>query len=82
VTTHNTNEPHLAEDDMLKAVIDDTDLSPLQQQHLAQCSRCQSRQGAPRKLNSTHLGQLAERYGPATAEAHSRGGRQSQIGFS
>ncbi|MGD8739226.1 MAG: hypothetical protein PVG34_02855 [Desulfobacterales bacterium] len=63
MTIHNANEPHLAEDDMLKAVIDDTDLSTLQQQHLAQCSRCQSRR--ERLENElTHLGQLAERYAP------------------
>jgi predicted anti-sigma-YlaC factor YlaD len=63
VTIHNANEPHLAEDDMLKAVIDDTDLSTLQLQHLAECSRCQShRERLENEL--THLGQLAERYAP------------------
>ena len=63
MSIHNTNEPHLAEDDMLKAVIDDTDLSMLQQQHLAECSRCQShRERLENEL--THLGQLAERYAP------------------
>ncbi|MGW8303846.1 MAG: hypothetical protein ACWGNO_17335 [Desulfobacterales bacterium] len=60
---HNANEPHLTEDHILQAVIDDTDLSTLQQQHLAQCSRCQShRQRLENEL--THLGRLAERYAP------------------
>ena len=63
MSIHNLNEPHLAEDDMLRAVIDDTDLSTLQQQHLAECSQCRSHR---ERLESelTHLGQLAERYAP------------------
>ena len=60
---HSPDEPHLAEDHILQAVIDDTDLSTLQQKHLAQCSRCQShRQRLENEL--AHLGQLAERYAP------------------
>jgi predicted anti-sigma-YlaC factor YlaD len=63
VSTQNLNEPHLAEDDMLRAVIDDTDLSTLQRQHLAECSQCRShRESLENEL--THLGQLAERYAP------------------
>jgi predicted anti-sigma-YlaC factor YlaD len=63
VSIHNHNEPHLAEDDMLQAVIDDTDLSALQRQHLADCSRCRShRESLESEL--TRLGQLAERYAP------------------
>jgi hypothetical protein len=63
VSTHNLNEPHLTEDDMLRAVIDDTDLSTLQRQHLAECSRCRShRQRLESEL--AQLGQLAERYSP------------------
>jgi len=63
VSIHNPDESHLAEDDMLQAVIDDTDLSSLQQKHLAECSRCRShRQRLENEL--THLGQLAERYAP------------------
>ncbi len=63
MSIHNPNELHLGEDDILQAVIDDTDLSTLQQQHLAECSRCRSRQ---QRLENelTHLGQLAERYVP------------------
>jgi hypothetical protein len=63
VSTHNHNEPHLGEDDMLRAVIDDTDLSTLQRQHLAECSQCRSHR---KSLESelTHIGQLAERYAP------------------
>lgn len=63
MSIHNANEPHLAEDRILQAVIDDTDLSTLQQQHLAECSRCQShRERLENEL--THLGRLAERYAP------------------
>ena len=60
---HSPDERHLGEDHILQAVIDDTDLSKLQQQHLAQCSRCQSDK---ERLESelTHLGQMAERYAP------------------
>jgi predicted anti-sigma-YlaC factor YlaD len=48
---------------MLQAVIDDTDLSKLQQQHLAECSRCRShRERLENEL--TRLGQTAERYAP------------------
>ena len=60
---HSSDEPHLAEDHILQAVIDDTDLSALQQQHLAQCSRCQSQRERLKK-ELIHLGQLAERYAP------------------
>jgi hypothetical protein len=63
VSIHNTNEPHLGEDDILRAVIDDTDLSKLQQQHLAECPRCRShRERLENEL--THLRQTAERYAP------------------
>ena len=63
MSTTNPDQPHLEEDDMLRAVIDDTDLSALQRQHLAQCSQCRShRQSLESEL--THLGQLAERYAP------------------
>jgi hypothetical protein len=63
VNIHSPDEPHLAEENILQAVIDDTDLSTLQQKHLAQCSRCQShRQRLENEL--AHLGQLAERYAP------------------
>ena len=39
---HNPNKSHLGENDILQAVIDDTDLSMLQQQHLQECSQCRS----------------------------------------
>jgi len=64
VTQVNPNGPHLVEDDILRAVIDDTALSELQQVHLAQCSRCRSlREQLEKEL--TRLGQLAKRYSPA-----------------
>ena len=59
----NPNESHLGEDDMLQAVIDGTDLSKVQQQHLAECSQCRShRERLENEL--AHLGQMAERYAP------------------
>ncbi|MCK4986621.1 MAG: hypothetical protein KAS40_13920 [Desulfobacterales bacterium] len=63
MSIHNHSEPHLEEDDILQAVVDDTDLSVLQQQHLVECSQCRTR-----KERLEHelgrLGQLAERYAP------------------
>lgn len=64
MTQVNLNGPHLVEDDILRAVIDETELSDLQQVHLAQCSRCRSlREQLEQEL--TRLGQLAKRYSPA-----------------
>ena len=63
MSIHNHNEPHLEENDILQAVIDDTDLSVLQQQHLVECSQCRSsKQRLEQEL--TRMGQLAERYAP------------------
>ncbi len=60
----NPNGPHLAEDDILQAVIDDTDLSDLHRMHLAQCSHCRSlKEQLEQEL--ARLGQLAKRYSPA-----------------
>ncbi len=60
----NPIEPHLAEDDILQAVIDDADLSDLQRMHLAQCSRCRS-QKEQLEQELARLGKLAKRYSPA-----------------
>ena len=58
------NEPHLAKNDILQAVIDDTDLSDLQRVHLVQCSHCRSlKEQLEQEL--ARLGQLAKRYSPA-----------------
>jgi len=63
VSIQNPNAFHLAEDKILQAVIEETDLSALQRQHLAQCSRCRSnKERIENEL--THLGQLAERFAP------------------
>ena len=63
MSTPDFNEPHLGEDDILQAVIDDSDLSTLQRQHLMECSQCRSqRESLESELR--HLGQLAERYAP------------------
>jgi predicted anti-sigma-YlaC factor YlaD len=63
VSIHNHIEPHLEEDDILQAVVDDTDLSVLQQQHLVECSQCRTRKERL-KHELARLGQLAERYAP------------------
>jgi hypothetical protein len=63
VNTHSSDERHLGEDHILQAVIDDADLSALQQQHLAECSRCQAdRERLENEL--AHLGKMAQRYTP------------------
>jgi predicted anti-sigma-YlaC factor YlaD len=60
----NPNEPHLAKNAILQAVIDAGDLSDLQRMHLAQCSHCRSlKEQLEQEL--ARLGQLAKRYSPA-----------------
>jgi predicted anti-sigma-YlaC factor YlaD len=63
VSIHNHIEPHLEEDDILQAVVDDTDLSALQQQHLMECSQCRTRKERL-EHELARLGQLAEGYAP------------------
>ena len=63
MTIHSPDERHLGEDHILQAVIDDTDLPMLQQQHLAECSRCQADRDRL-EIELAHLGQMAERYAP------------------
>ena len=60
---HNPNKSHLGENEILQAVIDDTDLSMLQQQHLQECSQCRS-QKERLENELARLGQLAEHYAP------------------
>jgi len=63
VSIHIPNTPHLAEDEILQAVIEETDLSVLQQQHLAECSQCRSnKERIQNELKQ--LGRLAERFAP------------------
>ena len=59
----NHKELHLEEDDILQAVIDDTDLSVIQRQHLVQCLQCRTRKERLEQ-ELARLGQLAERYAP------------------
>ena len=63
MSIQNHNESHLGENDILQAVIDDNDLSMLQQQHLQECSHCRSQK---KRLENelARLGQLAEHYAP------------------
>jgi predicted anti-sigma-YlaC factor YlaD len=53
----------LEEDDIMQAVIDENDLSELQQQHLVECSQCRTRR-EQLEQELAHLGQLAQRYAP------------------
>lgn len=63
MSIHSHDESHLRENDILQAVIDDTDLSTLQQQHLQECFQCRS-QKERLENELTRLGQLAEHYAP------------------
>ncbi len=63
MSIHNHNEPHLRENDILQAVIDDTDLSVPRQRHLLECPQCRS-QKERLENELTRLGQLAEHYVP------------------
>jgi hypothetical protein len=60
----NPDEAHLAQDDILQAVVEDSALSDLQRAHLAWCPHCRSsKERLEQEL--TRLGQLARRYCPA-----------------
>lgn len=63
----NHNQPegaHLAEKDILQAVIDETDLSDSQRAHLAQCPQCRAaKEQLEQQLD--RLGQRARSYCPA-----------------
>ena len=61
MSIHNHNEPHLGENNILQAVIDDNDLSMRQQKHLQGCSQCRS-QKERLENELARLGQLAEHY--------------------
>ena len=63
MSIHHQDETHLAEKDILQAVIDDTDLSRLQQQHLQDCFQCRS-QKERLENELTRLGQMAGHYAP------------------
>ena len=63
MSIHKHSQPHLEEDDILQAVIDDNDLSVLQQQHLGECAQCRQRK-EQLEQELVRLGQLAERYTP------------------
>ena len=63
MSIQNHNDPHMGENDILQAVIDDKDLSMQQQQHLQECSQCRS-QKERLENELARLGQLAEHYAP------------------
>ena len=63
MTHHNPTASHLAEKDLLQAVIDDTDLARNLRQHLNACSQCRLEKERFEK-ELARLGQLARRYAP------------------
>ncbi len=67
MSIHNSNEPHLEENDILQAVIDDNDLSQPLRQHLNKCSHCRL-QKARFEQELTRLGQLAKHYAPQSRQ--------------
>ena len=63
MSNHNTMTSHLGENDILQAVIDETDLSERLKQHLNDCSHCRlQKERIAQELG--RLGQLARRYAP------------------
>ena len=64
MSDYNTKTSHLGENDILQAVIDETDLPRRLKQHLNECSHCRlEKERFAQEL--TNLGQLARRYAPA-----------------
>ena len=63
MSNHNSIDSHLGENDILQAVIDDTDLPQSLKQHLHECSHCRmQKEGFEQEL--ARFGQLARRYAP------------------
>ncbi|MGD8408822.1 MAG: hypothetical protein PVI49_01350 [Desulfobacterales bacterium] len=63
MSNHNSIASHLGENDILQAVIDDTDLSQGVKQHLNECAHCRlQKERFEQELE--RLGQLAKRYAP------------------
>ncbi len=60
---HNSIASHLGEKDILKAVIDETDLSQSLKQHLNECADCRL-QAERLQQELSRFGQLAKRYAP------------------
>ncbi len=63
MSTHNSMTSHLGENDILRAVIDDTDLPQGVKQHLIECAHCRLQKGRFEQ-ELARLGQLAKRYAP------------------
>jgi hypothetical protein len=59
--------PHLEEEQFIRAIIDESDLPEPVRRHLAACSVCgEKKQGLERELRT--LGELAKRYTPSSSE--------------
>jgi hypothetical protein len=63
VSNQNSIASHLGENDILRAVIDDTDLSQSMKQHLDECSHCRL-QIEHLQQELARLGRLTKRYAP------------------
>lgn len=63
MSNHNAMASHLGENEILQAVVDETDLSLRLKQHLKECSHCRlQKERIAQEL--ARLGQLARRYAP------------------
>ena len=63
MSNHNAMTSHLGENEILQAVVDETDLSQRMKQHLNECSQCRlQKERFAQEL--TRLGQLARHYAP------------------
>lgn len=72
---------HLEEDQLLKAVMDETDLSQSQRDHLLICRQC--REGREKiEEDLAQLGQMAERFSPSSKRKFSLPAEKPQRSFS
>ncbi len=80
MSNHNSIASHLAENDLLQAVVDDSSLSQHLRQHLNECSRCRL-QKERFEQELVRLGQLARRYAPEPRRRVSIGTDRRRLPF-
>ncbi len=71
---------HLEEDQLTKAVVDDSDLSQSQREHLLDCHQCRGRKEKI-EASLSQLGQMAERFSPSPKKRFSLPIRKEQRSF-
>ncbi len=71
---------HLEEDQLSKAVVDESDLSPSQQEHLSNCHQCRERKEKI-EASLSQLGQMAKRFSPSPKKRFSLPIRKEQRSF-